>query len=386
MPRNSENPPPRVPLADLLARRRRIGDRVDAAVARVMAHGQFIMGPEVAELETALARFVGVRHVVTCANGTDALRLTLMAWGIGPGDAVLTSALTYVATAEAAALCGATPVFCDVSPDTLLFDPAGLATGTARARAAGLRPRVVIPVDLHGQPADYAAIVPAARELGLRVLADAAQSVGGSLNGRRVGGLADATATSFFPAKPLGCLGDGGAIFTDDDALAEVLRSLRVHGSGKDKYDTVRLGLNSRLDTLQAAVLLEHLAILPEELAAREAAARNYDAALAGRADIVRPVVRPEARSAWAQYAVALDDRDRTAAALNALGVSTGVHYPTPIHRLPPFRGALTASDALPASERAAARTLSLPMGPYLTVADQERVVDALVKATSGKT
>ena len=268
--------PDPVPFIDIAAQRRRLGNSVDQAVARVLAHCQFINGPEVAELEAALAAFCGARHVVTCASGTDALLMVLMAKGVGRGDAVLCPSFTFCATGEAVALTGATPVFVDVDDATFNIDVASLKRGIATARRLGLKPRGVIAVDLFGQSADYDAICAVAEADGLFVLDDAAQSFGASYKGRRLGGFGVITATSFFPAKPLGCYGDGGAIFTDDAGFAETLRSIRVHGQGLDKYDNVRIGLTARLDTVQAAVLLEKLKIFDDEIAARNEAAARY--------------------------------------------------------------------------------------------------------------
>src|ERR671937_1400967 len=276
------------PLAfiDLAAQRRRLGRVIDEAIARVLGHCQFILGPEVRALEVKLAEFCGARHAVSCASGTDALVLVLMAQGIGPGDAVICPSFTFTATAEVVALVGATPAFADVEEASFNLDPASLELACAAAREAGLRPKAVIPVDLFGQPADYDRIMSVAEAEGLFVLDDAAQAFGATYKNRRVGALAPATATSFFPAKPLGCYGDGGAVLTDDDALAETLRSLRMHGEGRDKYDCVRVGINGRLDTIQAAILIEKLKIFSEEIATRERVARRYSAALADVATV----------------------------------------------------------------------------------------------------
>jgi dTDP-4-amino-4,6-dideoxygalactose transaminase len=295
-----------VQLVDLQAQRRRLGGRIEQAIARVLDHGQFVMGPEVFDLEERLAELCGVKHAITCSSGTDALLMALLAWGIGPGDAVVVPSFTFASTAEVIALLGATPVFVDVLEDTFNIDPDSIRAGIRVAHDAGLRPRAVIPVDLFGQPADYDSVGMTAREHGLLVLADAAQSLGGSWRGRPVGSLAEITATSFFPSKPLGCYGDGGALFTDDDDMAAVLRSLRVHGSGSSKYDNVRIGLNGRLDTMQAAILLEKLTIFHDELEARARIADRYAVALA---DLVAvPLVAPEATSAWAQYTLRLPE------------------------------------------------------------------------------
>ena len=265
-----------IPFIDLRAQRLRLGKRIDDAILRVVDHGAYIMGPEVQELETKLAEFCGAKHCISCANGTDALALVLMAWGIKPGDAVYVPAFTFVATAEVVAWFGATPVFVDVREDSFNMDPESLQTAIEAAADMKLTPKAVIPVDLFGQPADYRRLLPLAERHGLKVLADAAQSFGATLDGQRTGIFGDATATSFFPAKPLGCYGDGGAIFTDDDALAEDLRSLRIHGQGSDKYDNVRIGMNGRLDTIQAAILIEKLEIFSDEIAARQRAADYY--------------------------------------------------------------------------------------------------------------
>jgi dTDP-4-amino-4,6-dideoxygalactose transaminase len=366
----------RLPFVDLQAQRRRIGPRLDAALARVLAHGQFILGPEVRELETQLARFSGVRHCITCANGTDALLLPLMAWGIGPGGAVLVPSFTFVASAEVVVLAGATPVFVDVARDTFNMTPESLELGVLAAREAGLVPRVAMPVDLFGQAADFARLEPVCRKYGLKILSDAAQSYGGAQGNRRVGALAPVTATSFFPSKPLGTYGDGGAMFTEDDEVDALLRSLRMHGQGIDKYHNVRIGLNSRLDTMQAAVLLEKLSILEDEIDARDRIARRYSEALADVCEV--PVVVGGNRSAWAQYTILIEGRDRIAAALNDAGIPTGIYYPIPLHRQDGYRHFPSAKGGLPVSEELARLVLSLPIHPYLSAADQDRVIAAV--------
>lgn len=357
---------------DLAAQHARIGDKIEAAILRVVEHGHFIMGPEVAALERELAAYTGVKHVVSCASGTDALFMALLARGIGPGDAVIVPTFTFAATAEVVALVGATPVFVDVTPDTGNLDPGGLPGALHVARGAGLTPRAVIAVDLFGHPADYDDIEAFCTEYDLFLVADAAQSFGGTWRGRRAGAIGDVACTSFFPAKPLGCYGDGGALFTDDDELATVLRSLRVHGQGEHKYDNVRVGINGRLDTIQAAVLLEKLAIFDDELVARDRVAVRYCDALADAVDL--PVVRTGATSAWAQFTVGVDDRDRVVAELADAGVPTAVYYPIPLHQQPAYSAYPAASDGLAVSERLAARVLSLPMHPYLDEATQDRV------------
>lgn len=368
-----------IPFIDLDAQLARLRGRIDGAMTKVLDHGAFIMGPEVGEFETQLAAFAGVEHAITCANGTDALQLVLMAEGVGVGDAVFVPAFTFVASAEVVPLCGATPVFVDVDEDTFNISSDSLEDGIAKAREIGLTPRAVIPVDLFGQPADYPTINAIAEKYGLVVIADAAQGFGGVLNGTRVGGLAKWTTTSFFPAKPLGCFGDGGAILCNGASEAELIKSLRVHGKGGDKYDNVRIGVNSRLDTLQAAILIEKLTIFEDELKARDRIARAYSVALA---DIVEvPMLMSGAFSAWAQYTIKLDGRSAVQDRLKAVGVPTAVYYPIPMHRQSGYVDYPTASS-LANAERLAKRVLSLPMHPYLDEDTQDvivaRVKDAL--------
>ena len=367
-----------IPFIDVAAQRRRLGRSVDEAIARVLGHCQFILGPEVRELEVKLAEFCGARHVVSCASGTDALVLVLMAQGIGPGDAVICPSFTFTATAEVVALVGATPVFADVEQASFNLDPASLELACAAAREAGLRPKAVIPVDLFGQPADYDRITPVAEAEGLFVLDDAAQSFGGTYKNRRVGALAPATATSFFPAKPLGCYGDGGAVITEDEELAQVILSLRVHGEGRGKYDCVRIGLNGRLDTIQAAVLMEKLRIFPEEILARERVARRYSAGLADVATV--PRLASGSSSVWAQYTLRLASgrRDGVAAALKARGIPTAIHYPVPLHRQQPYQRFPIALGGAPVSERLAEEVISLPMHAYLDETTQDRIIEAV--------
>lgn len=370
-----------------------IRQRLDA----VLAHGKFIMGPEVGELEKRLAEFAGVKHAVTCASGTDALLMPLLAWGIGPGDAVFTTPFTFIATAEVIALLGATPVFVDIDPVTYNIDPdkLDLAIAAVRNQDPGLHPlprsavdgkltpRAVIPVDLFGLPADYDAIMATAAEHGLLVLEDAAQGFGGRYKGRMAGSLAHCGATSFFPAKPLGCFGDGGAVLTDDDALADLLTSIRVHGKGSDKYDNVRVGLNGRLDTMQAAILLAKLEAFAAELDARDAVAARYAAGLAGVADLVIPSVPGDCRSAWAQYTLATPRRDAAMAALRQAEVPTMVYYPKPLHVQTAFAGLGYAASDFPESMAASTRVMSLPMHPYLEAATQDRIIAAVRKAAA---
>ena len=366
-----------IPFVDLQAQRDALRPQLDEAIARVLDHGQFILGPEVHELEEELAKWCGAAHVISCSSGTDALLMPLMAWGIGPGDAVFVPSFTFTATAEVVALLGATPIFCDVLPETFNLDPASLGRAIDLVTGMGdLRSRAVIPVDLFGQPADYRAIEQIANHAGLRVLTDAAQSFGATLNGSPVGSFGDATATSFFPAKPLGCFGDGGAVFTDDDDLAAVVRSLRTHGQGADKYDTVRVGVNARLDTLQAAVLLVKLAHFERELEQRDEVVARYNAALSDSVQV--PSLIPGATSAWAQYTIRVDRRDALRDALGEAGIPTAVYYPKPLHQQPAFAAAPVAPGGCSVADEASREVLSLPMGPYLPEDQQGRVCSTL--------
>jgi dTDP-4-amino-4,6-dideoxygalactose transaminase len=373
--------PAAIEFIDLGAQRRRIGQRMDDAILRVVNHGKYIMGPEVAELEKKLAAFCGAKHVLSCANGTDAIGLALMALGAKPGDAILVPSFTFAATAEVVAWFGATPIFVDVLEDTFNMDPKSLEAGLETARRLDLRPTAVIPVDLFGQPADYDRIEPIARANRLTVICDAAQSFGATYKGRKVGSIGHMTTTSFFPAKPLGCYGDGGAVFTDDDKLIEMLRSLRVHGQGSDKYDNVRIGMNGRLDTMQAAVLLEKLAIFPDEIVARDRVAAAYNAALKDVAIV--PGVPSGLTSVWAQYTIRLPgrDRDQVAAKLKAQGVPTAIYYPKPLHQQTAYRDFPVAGNGLPVSDRLAREVLALPMHPYLDQPTQGRIVEAVKSA-----
>jgi dTDP-4-amino-4,6-dideoxygalactose transaminase len=368
-----------IPFIDVASQRQRLGKAIDEAMARVLGHCQFINGPEVAQLEALLASFSGARHVVTCASGTDALLMVLMAKGLGRGDAVLCPSFTFCATGEAVALTGATPVFVDVDEATFNVDAASLKRGIATARKLGLKPRAVIPVDLFGQSADHDAVAAVAEAEGLFVLDDAAQGFGASYKGRRLGTFGLATATSFFPAKPLGCFGDGGAIFTDDAELAETLKSIRVHGQGADKYDNVRLGLTARLDTLQAAILIEKLRIFEDEIAARNKVADRYARGLGNVVTV--PRLAPGCSSVWAQYTIRLPkgtDRDAFAAALKAQGVPTAIYYPKSMHQQTAYRDFPVADGGLPVSERVSADVIALPMHAYLDEAAQDRIIAAV--------
>src|SRR6187551_700380 len=373
---NQHMRPEPVPFYDLGSQRRRLGSSIDEAIVRVTSHCLFINGPEVAVLEKALADFCGAKHVVSCASGTDALLMVLMAKEVGPGDAVLCPSFTFCATGEAVALTGATPVFVDVDAATYNMDAASLQRG--------MKPRAVIPVDLFGQSADHDAIAEIAQAEGLFVLDDAAQGFGASYKGRKLGTFGLATATSFFPAKPLGCFGDGGAIFTDDDDLAATLRSIRVHGQGVDKYDNVRLGLTGRLDTMQAAVLIEKLKIFDDEIAARNRVAARYARGLGNL--VMVPQLASGCTSIWAQYTIRLPkgvDRDGFAAALKAQGVPTMVYYTKSMHQQTAYKAFPVADGGLPVSEQLSDDVISLPIHAYLDEAAQDRVIDAVRGALS---
>jgi dTDP-4-amino-4,6-dideoxygalactose transaminase len=364
-----------VPFIDVAAQRRRLGRAIDDAIARVTTHCQFLGGPEVEAFERQLATFCGAQHAVSCASGTDALVLVLMARGIGRGDAVICPSFTFCATAEVVALVGATPVFADVDAGTFNLNAASFERAVATARRHGLKPKAVIPVDLFGLPADHALIAAIAKAENLYVLDDAAQAFGATYQGRQLGTLAPATATSFFPAKPLGCYGDGGAVLTDDADLAGALQSLRVHGQGSDKYDNVRIGMTSRLDTIQAAVLIEKLKIFPDEIAARERVARRYGEGLQDVATV--PAVPVGMTSVWAQYTIRLEPgaRDALAVALKQQGIPTAIYYPKPLHQQTAYRQFPVADGGLPVSERLAAEVISLPMHAYLDARTQDRIV-----------
>jgi dTDP-4-amino-4,6-dideoxygalactose transaminase len=376
---NQHMRPEPVPFYDLATQRRRLGASIDESISRVLGHCQFINGPEVTALEKALAEFSGAEHVVSCASGTDALLMVLMAKQVGPGDAVLCPSFTFCATGEAVALTGATPVFVDVDEATYNMDAGSLRRGIATAKQRGLKPRAVIPVDLFGQSADHDAVAAVAEAEGLFVLDDAAQGFGASYKGRRIGTFGLATATSFFPTKPLGCFGDGGAIFTNDGKLAETLRSIRVHGQGSDKYDNVRLGLTGRLDTMQAAVLIEKLKIFEDEIAARNRVAERYTRGLGNLVTV--PQLASGCTSIWAQYTIRLPlgtDRDGFAAALKAQGIPTMVYYTKSMHQQTAYRDFPVADGGLPVSEKLSDDVISLPIHAYLDELTQERIITAV--------
>lgn len=370
--------PPMIPFIDVAAQRRRLGKAIDSAVARVLEHCQFMLGPEVKAFEQELAAFCGARHAVGCASGTDALVLALRAKGVGLGDAVFCPSFTFCATAEVVALVGAVPVFVDVHAESFNMDADGLAAATGTARRLGLIPKAVIPVDLFGLPADHAVIAAVAQAEKLWVLDDAAQAFGAGIGNRKLGTFGEMTATSFFPAKPLGCYGDGGAILTDDDALADLLRSLRMHGQGSDRYDNVRIGLASRLDTIQAAVLREKLKIFPEEITARNAVAHRYRDGL--RDTVIVPRVPEGLTSVWAQYTIRVTGgrRDGLAAALKAEGIPTAIYYPIPLHRQQAYRHYPVGAGGVAVSDRLADEVISLPMHAYLDEPTQARIIGAV--------
>ena len=371
-----------IPFVDLKAQFRAIEDDVRRRIDAVLEHQRFIMGPEVGELEAALAARAGCHHVVGLSSGTDALLVALMAAEIGPGDAVFLPAFTFTATPEAVLMTGATPVFVDVDPRTFNITAATLESGIKQVLDAGeLRPRVVMAVDLFGLPADYDALRRVTGAHGMLVLGDAAQSFGASANDTPVGALADTTATSFFPAKPLGGYGDGGAMFTNDDDVAARARSIRAHGKGEGKYDIVRIGLNARLDTMQAAILLAKLEVFDEELRAREQLAKHYDARLA---DVVTVPYRPNgASSAWAQYTIQHDERDALAAALKERDVPSAVYYPMPMHMQTAYKAYGNGPGSLPVSERLCQRVMSIPMHPYMDGATTDQVCDAVISSVA---
>lgn len=376
--------PEPIAFIDLQAQRRRLGAPLDAAIKAAVEGGQWILGPQVTQLERDLAAWAGVKHVVACANGTDALLLVLKAWGVGPGDAVFVPAFTFAASGEVVVLAGATPVFVDVLPDTFNMDPASLEAAIALVkREAKLTPKVVMPVDLFGQPADYRALAPIAAREGLKLFCDTAQGFGGMLDGKRAGAIGDAAATSFFPAKPLGCYGDGGACFTNDDALKDILLSLRMHGQGADRYEHVRIGYNSRLDTIQAAILIEKLKIFSEEIEIRNRIARGYTEAFHKSNRLVVPHVIEGAVSSWAQYTLQVEDRAKFQADLKAQGVPTAVYYPIPLSRQKAYGHFPSAPT--PVSEALSEKVVSLPMHPYLDGKTQDRVIAAVLASAAEK-
>jgi dTDP-4-amino-4,6-dideoxygalactose transaminase len=377
---SAEKPMSAIPFIDLQAQRQRMGASVSRAIEAAVEGGQWVMGPQVRALEEQLAEYTGVKHAIACANGTDALMIVLRAWNIGPGDAVFVPAFTFAASAEVVALVGASPVFVDVREDTFNMCPQSLEIAIATVCKEGkLRPRVVMPVDLFGQAADYRAIEPIVAREKLLMLCDTAQAFGATLDGRHTANIGEAAATSFFPAKPLGCYGDGGCTFTNDDGLDELLRSIRIHGQGADKYENVRIGVNSRLDTIQAAILMEKMKIFPDEIASRERIARRYSEALSRSNRIRVPQVIEGAQSTWAQYTIEVPDRDRLQQDLKAKGIPTAIYYPIPLSAQKGYSH--FPSAPVPVSERLSKTVISLPMHPYLDEATQGKIVAAVLES-----
>lgn len=372
---------PAIEFIDLKAQRQRIGKAMDEAILKVVHDGNYILGEQVGQFEAGLAAFCGAKHAIGVANGTDALILVLEALGIGPGDAVLCPSFTFAATAEVVAWMGATPVFAEIDEATYNIDPKSLSAALETARKHELRPRALITVDLFGQACDYDPIESFCRDNDLVLIADSAQGYGARYKGRVAGSIGAFATTSFFPAKPLGCYGDGGAILTDSDEHAELLRSLRFHGKGSYKYDNVRVGVNSRLDTIQAAVLIEKLKVYAEEIEQRQLVAARYTAALKDL--VVTPHVMPDCVSTWAQYTIRVDARRRDAfqAALKAKGVPTTVYYPKPLHQQTAYKEFPVAGNGLPISERVAQEVVALPMHPYLDTATQDYIIEAVREA-----
>jgi len=365
---------------DLLSQKEHIRTALLLRIEGILDSGQFIMGPEVTELESRLASYVGSRHCVSCSSGTDALLMPLLAKGIGPGDAVMTTPFTFVATAEVISLTGATPVFVDVCPDTFNIDPELVGHAVDDAVQRGLKPKAIIPVDLFGLPADYERLSTVADDYRLWILEDAAQSFGGSFRGRKAGSFGLVGATSFFPAKPLGCYGDGGAIFTDDDELDTLLRSIRVHGSGADKYSNVRIGINGRLDSIQAAVLLEKLTIFDDELDARQRIADSYSIRLQEK--FVVPRIAKHYRSAWAQYSLLADstsEREQLIQALQQAGIPSMIYYKIPLHLQKAYTFLGYSAGDFPVSEDLSSRIFSLPIHPYLSNEEIEQICSVLL-------
>lgn len=368
---------PLIPFNNLKSQYENLKESIQRNIQKVLQHGHFIMGPEVGELEQMLARFVGAKSCITCSSGTDALLLSLMAMGIGPGDVIVTTPFTFIATAGVIRLTGATPLFADVDRKTFNLDIQSLRHTVDLHKKSSPRLKGIITVNLFGLPCQYDEIIPLAKEEGLFVLEDAAQSLGASSHGRKSGTLGDLSAVSFFPAKPLGCYGDGGAVFTDDDRLAESIRSMRIHGQGKNKYDNVRLGLNGRLDTLQAAILLAKLESFSEELSKRNEIAARYSKALASVVQV--PYVPEGCQSAWAQYSLLTHQRDALKEHLEKAGIPTAIYYPTPLHLQGVFKDLGYQPGDFPVSEELSRKILSLPFSPYLTEKEQTFVISKIL-------
>ncbi len=369
-----------IKLLDLQRQYKVLGKKIQANTTRVYKHGQFILGPEILQLEEKLAKYCGAQQAIACSSGTDALLLALMAKDIGPGDAIFTTTFTFVATGEVIARLGARPVFVDIDPDTKNMNPADLEKRIEAVKKEGKwKPRGIITVDLFGLMADYDAIEKIAQKHGLFILEDAAQSFGASYKNRKAGNLGEIAATSFFPAKPLGCYGDGGAIFTNNSGLAEKVRSMRAHGYGSHKYDHVRLGINGRMDTLQAAILLAKLGIFNSEIKKRQGIAKRYNQAFAGRAQI--PLMPTDGTCVWAQYSLMMDNRDAFIAAMQQMKIPTAIYYPIPLHRQVVFQSLGYQKMDFPVAESVAERIVSLPIHPYLKDAEINRIIQSTLQA-----
>jgi UDP-2-acetamido-2-deoxy-ribo-hexuluronate aminotransferase len=383
-----------VEFIDLHAQQKRIRETIEARIRTVLDHGQYIMGPEIKELESKLAAYVGVKHAIGCASGTDALLMALMACNVGPGDAIFTSPFTFIATAEVICLLGATPVFVDIDPRTFNIDPEKLEQSITALKnndkslyplpltphSSPLTPKAIIPVDLFGLLADYAAIEKIASKHGLKTIEDAAQSFGAEHKGEQACSFGNIACTSFFPAKPLGCYGDGGMCFTNDDTAAQIMDSIRVHGKGNDKYDNVRVGINGRLDSIQAAILIAKFDIFPEEIELRQKVAAGYTAALQ-ESPVTPPYLPQGYKSSWAQYSLlAKDEKHRSAlqSKLKNAGIPTGIYYPKPLHLQTAFAHLGYKPGDFPVSEDCASRIFSLPMHPYLKPEDQDKIIKLL--------
>ena len=368
---------PSIPFIDLAAQQKFLRPQIDAAIAKVLDSGHYIMGQEVTDLEAKLAEFTGAKHALVCSSGTSALVLAMMVLGVKKGDAVFVPTFTFIATAEAVILAGGTPVMVDVRKDTFLMDAEDLKKAILWAKEQGLTPKLVMPVDLFGLTADYDKIGAIAKENGMQIVCDGCQSFGAAFGNKRVGTLGAISATSFFPAKPLGCYGDGGALFTDSDESLELMKSFRVHGMGADRYENVRIGINGRLDTIQAAILLVKMTVLEEELKKRDEIATKYREGIKNASHQHIPT---GCKSAWAQYSMLVENRDKVQAALKEKGIPTMIYYPIPIHRQKAYE-ALASGREFPVSDMLSQKILSVPMHPYLDSETQGYIIDAMNSA-----
>ena len=366
---------------DLAAQQLKIRKRLEDRISTVLDHGKYIMGPEVYQLEEKLANYVGVNHCISCSSGTDALLIPLMAYGIGHGDAVITTPFTYIATAEVISLLGAKPIFVDIYEDTFNMNPDLIEDAVKKAEIKGLKVKAIMPVDLFGLPARYRLIKDVAKEHGLIIIEDAAQGFGGKIRGARAGSFGDVSSTSFFPAKPLGCYGDGGAIFTDDNDLLDIMKSIRVHGGGIDKYENIRLGINGRLDTIQAAILLEKLSIFEEEIKLRNTAAAYYSDNLSP--SYKTPYIPKKYSSSWAQYSLLARSESERNNSMNILenhNIPSMIYYRIPLHLQTVFKKLGYKIGDFPITERVSKKIFSLPMHPYLSMEDQDYIIKTLQK------